>query len=200
MQDASDDEGSEEDREEDSASPSPSPSPLQYRAMKGLSKAQKKSLQGGPPCIGLREEEMAIDEVDADETMTHGSDEDEEDEEEDEEKSVTDASSDSVEVEDEEDEDEEYIEDVSDGENWTQSRGGTPSTTASLKEANTPKPIGKSKTNALPMKTAPIVKKGKEPSRGMSDLHRRMNTLTIGDSDDEVEEVSVPIKKRQSKR
>lgn len=70
MQDASDDEGSEEDREEDSASPSPSPSPLQYRAMKGLSKAQKKSLQGGPPCIGLREEEMAIDEVDADETMT----------------------------------------------------------------------------------------------------------------------------------
>ena len=181
--------GPQDLEEEEEESDSRSPSPSQQRVVRGLTKAEKKSFQGGPPCIGLREEDMTIDDVDADETMTHASDEDSEDE-----------NSEEEEEEEEAEEDGDYEDDGS-GDEWSNSREGTPSTTASFIEANTPKPVKKLK----PVVVVPRLTDQKKPSikrttsKEAVQLHKQMNKLTI--DDDGVEEISAPVKgKRQSKR
>lgn len=71
---------SETEEAETTYDDSTAPSPLKYKT---LSKAEKEKLRSGSSVIGLRDEDMGIDELDADETMTAGgiSEEDDEDDE-----------------------------------------------------------------------------------------------------------------------
>ncbi|KAI5119917.1 hypothetical protein M0805_000882 [Coniferiporia weirii] len=141
-------------------------SPLNRKA---LSKTEKKRLESGPSVIGLRDQDMMIDEVDADETMTIGGDDDDDEED----------------GEDEEDEDESnFLDDEAD-------EGDSSDGTEGDEEewVPTPKPTSKGPIS----KSAPTQKSSSKTnpksSLGISNLQRKMDDLSLfGDDDEDAED------------
>ncbi|THH12142.1 hypothetical protein EW145_g161 [Phellinidium pouzarii] len=134
---------------------------------KVLSKSEKKRLGSGPPIIGLRDEDMAIDEMDADETMTIGDDdEDEDDEDEEEEIILLDDETDEVSSSDND-------EGEDDEEEWTPS----------------PKAASKGfKTDAKPEQTDIFKTSSKtrpKSSMGVSSLQKKMDFLSLFEDEDD---------------
>lgn len=143
-------------------------SPLQHKSR--LSKADRKKLQSGPQCIGLREEDMTIDEIDADETMTNGG-MDEEEEEDDVPILLEDEADDTSQGNYGDDSD-------SDEEEWAPSEDSSPAVSAAQKSKSVQKAKAGSKT-------------AEKTPRGVSSIQQKMNILSISDSDYDDSDMSV---------
>lgn len=140
-------------------------------------KLKKTSFHHPEPVIGLRDEDMTIDQVDADETMTIGSSDEqsEEDEEEDEDEEGTNNADDAT------------SEGTNDEEEWTP----PPKQPKSKSTDEPPQPLQKQTSN---------VKAKSKTSIDVGSLQRKMDVLSLFADEEDKENISGQIPKSKSKK
>lgn len=152
-----------------------SPSPLQPKIT--LSSFEKKKFSSGPQCIGLREEDMKIDEIDADETMTIGED----DENDSDDEVLEDTDQDST------------IQDVDDDE-WIAANDTSPAESPHnnlTRKTSAPSQSRTGTTTKAPQHKEIRGNVQRQSTRGLSQVQRKMNILSLSDDSDGTVDMSM---------